>query len=392
MKKILTVVISLLTLVILMSCVLTPNVDFDLDLPDGVETLIPALPTENPTAVPQIIVNAEDIANTDLILTNLYAQVNPGVVTIITTTEQGEGSGSGFVYDQLGHIITNYHVVEGAQTVEVDFASGRKVYGTVIATDLDSDIAVIKVDVPADELFPLTLGDSDGLQVGQMVVAIGNPYRLTSTMTLGIVSAKGRILDSMRASTDASSYTAGDLIQTDAAINPGNSGGPLLNLQGEVIGINRAIRISGTTVEGEAVNSGIGYAVSINIVKRVVPILISEGKYDYPLIGISSSSTELTLSQWQQVSNSATSGVYVISVTPNGPASRAGLIGGSKPTNIQGFYSGGDIIIAVDDIPVKLYGELISYIFKNKSPGDVIRLTIIRNGTQMEIPLTLGSR
>ena len=283
-------------------------------------------------------------------------------------------------------------MVEGAKTLEVDFASGHKVFGNVVATDLDSDIAVIKVDVPADMLVPLPLGDSDALKVGQIVVAIGNPYRLTSTMTMGIVSAKGRILDSMRASSEAVSYTAGDLIQTDAAINPGNSGGPLLNLNGEVIGINRAIRVSGTTIEGEAVNSGIGYAVSINIVKRVVPVLISAGKYDYPLIGISSSSNELTLTQWQLISDSVTSGVYIISVTSGGPASRAGLIGGTKPTNIQGFYSGGDIIIAVDGIPVNLYGELISYIFKNKSPGDVIRLTIIRNGKQMEVPLTLGSR
>jgi len=140
------------------------------------------------------------------------------------------------------------------------------------------------------------------------------------------------------------------------------------------------------------VNSGIGYAVSINIVKRVVPFLISEGKYDYPLMGISSSSTEMTLSQWQLVSDTVTSGVYIMSVTPGGPADQAGLVGGSKPTEIQGFYSGGDIIIAVDGMPVKIYGDLISYIFKNKSPGDVITLTILRNDQQMEVDLTLGSR
>jgi len=165
-----------------------------------------------------------------------------------------------------------------------------------------------------------------------------------------------------------------------------------LNLAGEVIGIIRAIRTSGTTIEGEAVNSGIGYAISINIVKRVVPFLINDGKYDYPLMGISSSSTDLTLSQWKLINDSITSGVYVMSVTPGGPADQAGLIGGNQATELQGFYTGGDIIVAVDGLPVKVYGDLISYIFKNKSPGDVITLTIIRNGQQKEVNLTLGSR
>jgi len=388
MNKRSTILIAVILMAVLTACQFTPNLNFQATN----EPTATAVSGVQVTSSPSIIVNADDIATTDLILTNLYEQVNPGVVTIISYLSDGEGSGSGFVYDYDGHIITNYHVVEDAESIEVDFASGLKVYGTLIATDIDSDIAVIKVDVPVDELVPLTLGDSDAVKVGQMVIAIGNPYRLTSTMTLGIVSAKGRILDSLRTSEDLTSYTAGDLIQTDAAINPGNSGGPLLNLSGEVIGINRAIRTSGTTVEGEAVNSGIGYAVSINIVKRVVPYLISEGKYDYPLIGISSSSTEFTLSQWQQVSDSVTTGVYVVSVTAGGPADRAGLIGGTQPTSTQGFYSGGDIIIGVDGVPVNVYGDLISYIFKNKSPNDVITLTIIRDGKQKEVPLTLGSR
>jgi len=390
MKKPIKIIIAVLLLAVLMACAFTPNLDWN--TPGVVDTLATKVPEIVSPNIPPVFVNTEDLANVDQILTTLYERVNPGVVTIIASTSQGEGSGSGFVYDYDGHIITNYHVVEGAQTIEVDFASGLKVYGQVIASDLDSDIAVIKVEVPASELAPLTMGDSDALKVGQMVVAIGNPYRLTSTMTLGVVSAKGRILDSLRTTEDFTSYTAGDLIQTDAAINPGNSGGPLLNLAGEVVGVNRAIRTSGTTLEGGAVNTGIGYAVSINIVKRVVPVLISEGAYNYPLMGISSSSTELTLSMWQQISDKVTSGVYVVSVTPGGPADQAGLIGGTQPTEIQGFYSGGDIITAVDGMPVNIYGDLISYIFKNKSPGDVINLTIIRNGQEMEVPLTLGSR
>jgi 2-alkenal reductase len=302
------------------------------------------------------------------------------------------GSGSGFVIDEEGHILTNFHVVEGATEVEVDFPNGQKVMGEVLATDPDSDVAVVKVSVSPDILFPLRLGNSDDLKVGQMVVAIGNPFRLSNTMTLGIVSAKGRVLDSIRTTSDQGTYSAGDLIQTDASINPGNSGGPLLNLNGEVVGINRAIQTTGTTVQGEAVNTGIGFAVSINIVKRVVPYLIQQGSYDYPYMGITSSREDLTLAEWQALGFSQTSGSYVMSVTPGGPAALAGLKGGTNTTSIQGLYSGGDLIIAVDGHPVQVYGDVISYIFLNKSPGDKIVLTVIRKGTQQEVTLTLGKR
>ncbi len=389
MNKKITVVIAVLSLLVLMACSLVPDLS-------SLKSLVPSattIPIVAPTPAPQIIVNADDIASTDLILTSLYEKVNPGVVFIWVQSSAGEGSGSGFVYDKQGHIITNYHVVEGAESVEVDFPSGYKVEGEVIGTDLDSDIAVIKVNAPESELFPLPLGDSDQLKVGQMVVAIGNPFRLNSTMTLGIISAKGRILDSIRAGADqVSSYAAGDTIQTDTLINPGNSGGPLLNLSGEVIGINRAIQTTGFTNEGEAINTGIGYAVSINIVKKVLPSLIATGTYTYPLLGISSTKQDLTLAQWRAIDDAQTTGAYVTSVTPGGPADQAGLIGGNTPTAIQGFYSGGDIIIAVDGNPVHVYGDLISYIFKNKEPGDQVMLTILRDGQQKEVPLTLGSR
>ena len=198
----------------------------------------------------------------------LYESVSPGTVAIITD----QGQGSGFVYDGQGNIVTNYHVIEGATTVEVRFTSGYMAYGTIVGTDLDSDLAIVKVDAPAGELHPLPLGDSTSLKVGQTVVAIGNPFGLNSTMTVGIVSALGRTLDSAHETSDGNFFTAGDIIQTDAAINPGNSGGPLFNINGEVIGINRAIRTNSTTATGQPVNSGIGFAISVNMVKRVAPV------------------------------------------------------------------------------------------------------------------------
>lgn len=388
MKKKITLIIGILFVLVLMSCQLTPNLNLVQTSPTPGQVQ-PTLASSSD--IPSVLPIGSELTS-DQVLTVLYEQVNPGVVTIISTTSQGVGSGSGFVIDKEGHILTNYHVVDTATQVEVDFPSGEKVTGDVIATDLDSDVAVVKVDVPSNILVPLRLGDSDSLKVGQMVVAIGNPFRLSNTMTLGIVSAKGRVLDSIRTASDQSSFSAGDLIQTDASINPGNSGGPLLNLNGEVVGINRAIQTTGTSVQGEAVNSGIGFAVSINIVKRVVPYLIKDGHYDYPYMGISSTSLDLTLDVWKALGITQTSGAYILSVTPGGPAEKAGLVGGTKPTSINGLYAGGDLIVAVDGHPVLIYGDIISYIFLHKSPGDTIVLTVIRNGVEKEVPLILGKR
>lgn len=389
MHKKTAITISILFILGLAACQFSPNLDFGL----SGENPSTALATVQANPVVQYILPDGTSAISDTTLTSIYERVNPGVVSIFVSSREGEGSGSGFVYDKDGHILTNYHVVEGAETIEVDFPSGLKVDGSVLATDLDSDLAVILVDVPADQLIPLPLGDSDELKVGQMVVAIGNPFSTySSTMTLGIISAKGRILDSLRTDLDQNTFTAGDIIQTDAAINPGNSGGPLLNMNGEVVGINRAIQTTGTTAEGTPVNSGIGFAVSINIVKRVLPTLILGEKYDYPYIGISSSPYDYTLSQWRALGFTQTSGAYINDVTPDGPADQAGLRGGNASTGVPNLIAGGDLIIAVDDRPVIVYGDLIAYIFTNKSPGDLITLTIIRDGKEMEVPLTLGKR
>ena len=250
---------------------------------------------------------------------------------------------------------------------------------------------MIKVDVPDDVLFPIAMGNSDELNVGQTVIAIGNPFGLSGTITVGIVSAKGRTLSSFRQASNGGYFSAGDIIQTDAAINPGNSGGPLLNLNGQVIGVNRAIRTDSSSASGDPINSGIGFAISSNIIDRVVPFLIDKGFYDYPYVGVTSQE-DLTLIEREELGIDQTTGAYVLGVSENSPASKAGLIGGSQPTNIVGLFSGGDLIVSVDNRDVRVFGEFLSYIMANKSPGDDITLGIIRNGEFKEVVLTLGKR
>ena len=352
---------------------------------------VSAIPT---VSVPAPVVVSSQSLNQQDALASLYQNVSPGIVSIQVLTAQGGDLGSGFVYDDQGHIITNYHVVEGQKKIEVDFTSGFKAYGKLVGTDLDSDLAVIKVDAPASELHPLTLGDSSKLKVGQSVVAIGNPFGLNGTMTLGIISALGRSLPSAHESPGGSGsfFSAGDLIQTDASINPGNSGGPLLNLFGEVIGINRAIRTDASNSTGEPINSGIGFSIAINIVKRVVPEIIQNGKYDYPYMGIGSAS-DLSLDEINALGLSNFTGAYITSITPGGPGEKAGLIAGTKDVGLQrSVLGGGDLIIAMDGQPIKNFDEMITYLINNKAPGDTVTLTIIRNGKQMDVPLVLTKR
>jgi 2-alkenal reductase len=362
--------------------------------------LIPFQLTASPTAAPQTTLAPLPGGQTDLVsqqdrMVAIYGQVSPGVVTIQTSQSDGTpfGLGSGWVYSADGYIVTNQHVVEGADKVEVDFPSGDKAFGNVVGTDLDSDLAVIKVDVPAAVLHPLTLGDSDQLKVGQIVVAIGNPFGLNGTMTTGIVSALGRALQSNRQAPGGSGsyFSAGDIIQTDAALNPGNSGGPLLNLNGEVVGVNRAIRTTSTTTSGDPTNSGIGFAISINIVKRVVPYLIQDGKYDYPYLGITSID-DLPLQYLQELALTQYTGAYVTSVTPGSPANQAGVRAGTQATSIQGLEAGGDLIIAIDGHTVLHFDDLLKYLFNNKSPGETVVLTVLRGDQQVDLTLTLGRR
>jgi len=368
-----------------MSSLSSPETVQEVEEPEVVvETEVVQVPSSVSYVVPDTVL-LEDA------LISLYQDVSPGVVSIQVYSEYGAGIGSGFVIDKNGHIVTNYHVVEGASEVEVHFSSGLKVFGQVIGVDLDSDLAVIEVDVDEDELAPLTIGDSAQLVVGQSVVAIGNPYGLTGTMTTGIVSARGRTLDSIRQTESGTFFSAGDLIQTDATINPGNSGGPLLNLNGEVVGINRAIQTNGSTSLSGVSNTGIGFAVSSNILRVVLPSLISGGDYDYPYLGLSALPS-LTLTQAEFLDLPQATGAYVVEVISGGPSQDAGLRAGSTATEVQGLYTGGDLIIAVDGQEILEFGELLSYLMLNKHPGDDLLLTVLRDGNTMDVTVTLGER
>ncbi len=348
-----------------------------------------AQPTPRPT-IPvsaPVLPNAPDPASSDNTLEALYQQVLPGVVSIST----GQALGSGFVFDSNGHIVTNQHVVEGASEVEVSFSSGYKAYGTVIGSDADADVAVIQVDAPADQIHPLAIGDSSQLQVGQTVVAIGNPFGLNGTMTVGIVSGLGRT-QVAHASPEGGFFSTADIIQTDAAINPGNSGGPLFNMNGEVVGVNQSIRTENVDqTTGNAVNSGVGFPLSINLVKRVAEGLIRDGKYEYPYLGISSRD-DLPLAVIEALGLNTYTGAYVVSVTPGGPADKAGIRGGSQPTSINGLEAGGDVITAIDGRQVTTFDQMLSYLITNKSPGDTVVLTILRDGQTQDVTVTLGNR
>jgi len=359
-------------------------------LPVANATPTPAVATATQTPTP-----ATSLVGADGSLAALYDKVNPGVVSIIAYGPPGSGNdalGSGFVIDTNGNILTNMHVIASATSIEVDFPSGFMTQGTIAAKDPDSDVAVIHVDAPASELHPLTLGDSSKVNVGDPVVAIGNPFALYNTLTFGIVSAKGRTDESLSSSSDTSFYLIGDMIQTDAALNPGNSGGPLFNMQGEVIGINRSILSPSTTQGGTASNTGLGFAVSSNLVRRILPDLLATGKYDYPYLGLGSLS-EIHLQAQQELGLPYTYGVYITSVTAGGPADKAGLRAGTVDIpNVTDLKKGGDLIIAINGQKVNNFGDMVSYIVMNFKPGDSVKFTVYRDGASVDIPVTLGSR
>jgi 2-alkenal reductase len=353
------------------------------------DTLTPTA-TETLTDPPLVEIPAGIVSG----LADLYERVNPGVVAIFAygSDESSVALGSGFVVDTDGHILTNLHVVNEAELVEVDFPSSLMTEAEIVAEDPDSDLAVLRVDVAAEELNPLTLGDSSQVRVGDPVIAIGNPYGLYSTLTLGIVSAKGRTDESLRETGDSGYYLLGDMIQTDAAINPGNPGGPLLNMKGEVIGVNRSIRTESVTESGNVVNSGLGFAISSNIVRRILPSLISKGKYDYPYLGLTGLS-EMHLKTVQLLGLPYSYGVYITNIVPGGPADQAGLRAGTEEIpEVQDLMKGGDLIISVDGQTIHDFAEMISIIVLTGAPGDTLTFTVSRDGQTLDIPVVLGVR
>jgi S1-C subfamily serine protease len=335
------------------------------------------------------------LATEEALLENLYLRVNTAVVNITVSSGTGNqtaeiGTGSGFVIDKQGHIVTNNHVVASATGLEVTFSDGRVADAQVVGADGYSDLAVIKVDVPESWLTPVELGDSDAVRVGQYVVAIGNPFGLQGSMTLGIVSALGRTLPADQQSTETGFFQNPQIIQTDAAINPGNSGGPLLDISGRVIGVNAAIR----TDNGVRANSGVGFAIPVNTIKRVVPQLIEKGSVSYAYLGVSVdnnfSFTELAVTLKLPVDR----GVLISSVTPNGPADQAGLKGGSKQTRVRGalVQTGGDIITSIDGNPIQDFDAMITYLANNTKVGQTITVTVLRDGQEQKFQVKLGER
>jgi 2-alkenal reductase len=297
-------------------------------------------------------------------------------VYILTDT----GSGSGFLFDRQGHIVTNNHVVTGSRNFEIVFANGERRRAVRVGADADSDLAVLRVaDLPSG-LSPLPLAELASVEVGQLVVAIGNPFGEQGSMSLGIVSGVGRSLASARSAGSQSTYSLPEVIQTDAPINPGNSGGPLLNLQGEVIGVNTAI------ASETGANSGVGFAIPASALQKIVPQLIATGKYAYSYLGVGFDE-EISLSEQAIYGVSQTRGAYVVSVTAGGPAQQAGLLAADPQTG-----QGGDLILAVDGVPVDNFADLNSYLVFNTSPGQTIQLTVLRGGRQVPVALTLGAR
>ena len=319
-----------------------------------------------------------------LSLIEIFEKTEPGVVRINTHKNQTENEvgsvGSGFVFDKKGHIITNAHVIEDATKTVVTFLDGRSYNAKIIGIDKHTDIGVIKVNADLKLLHPLSLGDSSNLQVGEPITAIGNPFGLSGSMTSGIISQMGRLLPS------SGQFSIPDVIQTDAAINPGNSGGPLLNMRGEIVGINTAIQSS----TGEF--TGVGFAIPSQTVAKIVPTLISEGEYKHPWIGISGRDIDPDMANVLGLKDAL--GFLIITVVEDSPASDAGLIGSNKTIEVEGrdYPVGGDIILAVDGIDVRKIDDILIHLQRVKTVGDEMDLEILRDDRTTNVTIILQER
>lgn len=352
-------------------------------------------PTLPPTATPVVIVATPTPLPDDFmvpidveeeLVTNLYRRVSPSVVHITTRVitqsfffgpTASEGTGSGFIWDEQGHIVTNFHVIENADSIEVKLSDDEVVPARVVGIDPPNDLAVLKVEVPPDRLQPLELGDAADLRVGQRAIAIGNPFGLDRTLTTGVISALGRPLQ-----INDDNYIF-NVIQTDAAINPGNSGGPLLDSRGRVIGVNTAVRQDA---------QGIGFAVPIDTVKRVVPVLIEQGRYPHPWLGLLGYS--ITPGLAEALDLPVEQGVLVAQLYREGPAVDAGIRGAQQQMIIgnRRILAGGDIIAAIDGVPISDWNSLTEYLELNTQVGDTVTLTLLRDGREMMVEVTLAAQ
>jgi S1-C subfamily serine protease len=371
--------------------------------PVATPSYVPPTVPPMPTALPSEILQDTDAE--EQLLINLYERVSPSVVSIqaiktTTTLEQVPlpegmptpetpfqeyGEGSGFVVDTLGHIVTNNHVVEDTTELLVTFYEGTTVPASVVGTDPDSDLAVIQVDMPAESLRPVVWGDSESVRVGQRAIAIGNPFGYENTLTTGIISGLSRSLPA------TTGYRIPEIIQTDAAINPGNSGGPLLNSQGEVIGVNTAI-VPSLNLLGERSFLGVGFAVPSNTAQRVVPVLIARGTYDHPWLGFWG--TDIVPQLAEAMDLPQVRGALVLEVVKGGPADEAGLRGGTREVEILGrpITIGGDVVIGIAGLEVRQFDDILVYLSNAGEVGQQVDLTIIRDGNTQTLTVTLGKR
>lgn len=336
------------------------------------------------SVTPSVTPNTAPAYTTNLSLIEIFEKSEPGVVRVnVQRTDQSNGTsglGSGFVFDKKGDIITNAHVVKNAKNIVVTFLDGRSYNADLIGSDEFTDIAVVKVNADLTRLHPLSLGDSSSLKVGESIAAIGNPFGLSGSMTSGIVSQLGRLLPS------GSGYSIPDVIQTDAAINPGNSGGPLLNMRGEIVGINTAIQ----STTGEF--TGVGFAVPSQTIAKIVPSLIQDGIYHHPWIGITGRDIEPDLAKVLKLNDAV--GFLIVSVIENSPAAKAGLHGSNETVQVDGlnYQIGGDIILSVDGKQVRKIDDILIHLQRAKSVGDEMVLEILRDGRTTNITINLEER
>jgi len=373
------------TVVLMIGCTLPPRATMVTLSPEPT-----AAPTPTVAASPALLEAGRLDQLLEAAFVELYERASPSVVHITARAQvfdffrgvvPNEGTGSGFFFDDQGHIVTNNHVVEGADEIEVILADGTRAPARVIGTDAYSDLAVLQVEgLPREQIKPLPLGTTRNLKVGMLVIAIGNPFGLDRTMTTGIISALGRTIER------EDQAALGEVIQTDAAINPGNSGGPLLNLRGEVIGVNTAIRSpSGGSV-------GIGFAVPADTVARVVPELIAKGRYDHPWLGITA--YEITPDLARALELPTSRGLLIAQVQPGAAAHAAGVRGATQQMRVRGGYLliGGDILTAVDEQPIATRDQLTIYLENNKRVGDPVTLSLIRDGRPITLTAKLTAR